>query len=455
MYHELLFTSAERGLDLGMSGYCTVKRTRGMSKRLERLLHELSVYKAKYPPHDPNFSQNPVVFMHCRASVDGQMVSILSRIGAAPPDYSGRSNYLAHHIVLCGPELPQAGPVWLAKQPGFFVAQWDGQVAELAGGRPVPRGESTPRRCTTWERVTGDAGWAGTVLKYLADNPTMPFYLIVEESMPVLDLLDEVVALLPPEKRWSATFTTRYIYLPGSVTCAGRVVPLGSEKIGEAKASARCLDLTALRGKRPPDNPYTEAARSGQHVATTDQHLRAEDEPALPPSLQAFSQVQVAGPIRHNPGLSVPQVPVTPAPPPPVAANPPTSRMPLWLVLFTLFHFVLTGGLAAFLYLAHRAQHELKEEFKQELAQQSSDIKSLRESASKNLQEETAKLQSSVEQTRKAVVVELEAQLKALRKELANARSEFEKRTAEIENNLLQERQEIKKLVSLLANREQ
>lgn len=361
MTQELFYTSAERGLDMGTSGFCTVKRTRGLSKRLERLLHELSVYKAIYPPHHPQFSHNPVLFMHCRANLDGQMISIVSRICAAPLDYSGRSNYFAHHLVLNPTELPPAGPVWLVKQPGLFASQWDGQVAELPAGRSVPQGNNPPRPCTTWQRVTGDAGWAGVVLRYWLENSAMPFYLIADDNTPILDLLDEAVALLPDEKRWSATFTTQYNHLPSGVTCTGRVVFVGSEKIGEAKASSRCLDLTTLRNKRPPDDPYTQAARTGRTVQVTTSYLLAEDEPALPPSPQSFSQVQVAGPIRRNPGISpVPPAPVPVAPPPPVSQPPDRSRTPLWVRLAMLLQLALTIGLAISVVLMFQSlQHKV------------------------------------------------------------------------------------------------
>ncbi|MDW7995208.1 MAG: hypothetical protein RMI91_11190 [Gemmatales bacterium] len=419
MTQELLFTSAERGLDLGRSGFCTVKRTRGMSKRLERLLHELSVYRALYPPHDARFAENPIVFMHCRASVDGQMVSILSRVCAAPPDYSGRSNYFAHHVVLSASELPQAGPAWLLKQQNFFESRWDGQVAELPTGRVVPRGEQEPRRCTTWELVTGDAGWAGVALRYLTENPTMPFYIIVEEKTPVLELLDELVALLPPDKRWSATFTTRYLHLPSGVTCAARFVPLGNEKISEAKASSRYLDLTALRGKHPPDDPYSEAARTGQHVQIPQQFLRAEDEPVLPVNLQAFSQVQVAGPIRHNPGLSVPQVPVTPAPPPPPTSAP--SRRGIGWTILTVFHFLLTMALALALGITYYQMTRRYESLHNELSKnkpEGNDAKADMQSLRKELEKQITDVQNSNSQIQKQID-EIKKSLKDMNKHLA------------------------------------
>jgi hypothetical protein len=377
MVHELFYTSAERGLELGTSGFCTVARTRGLPKRLERLLHGLSVYK-----WDLRSGHNPVVYMYTRANLDGQSLFIVSRVAPAPADYSGRSNYFAHHVVLTASELPQAGPVWLMRQPGFLEQQWDGQVRELDRGRPVPQGNVQPRRCTTWERVTGDAGWAGLLLKYVSENPTAPVYLIADDSLPILDLLDEVIALLPIEKRWQVTFTTRYIQLPGEVSCSVRVVSPGSEKFAEAKASPRKADLTALRGQKPADDPYTEAARLGQTVTISEpQYVVAQDEPFLPPGSAAFAQMSGGMPpprasiVSANPSPTV--APMQPPHPPPIAPRSPT---PVWLVLLVLLNLVLVAALGA-LFAIQQQNHrrdlaELRGQFAQKLDEQTKNIKS-------------------------------------------------------------------------------
>jgi hypothetical protein len=410
MVHELFYTSAERGLELGTSGFCTVARTRGLPKRLERLLHGLSVYK-----WDLRSGHNPVVYMYTRANLDGQSLFIVSRVAPAPADYSGRSNYFAHHVVLTASELPQAGPVWLLRQPGFLEQQWDGQVRELDRGRAVPQGNVQPRRCTTWERITGDAGWAGLLLKYVSENPTAPVYLIADDSLPILDLLDEVIALLPIEKRWQVTFTTRYIQLPGEVSCSVRVVSPGSEKFAEAKASPRKVDLTALRGHKPADDPYTEAARLGQTVTISEpQYVVAQDEPFLPPGSAAFAQMSGGMPpprasiVSANPSPTV--APMQPPQPPPIA---PRSHTPFWLVLLVLLNLVLVAALGA-LFAIQQQNHrrELADLTKsaQKLEEQTKNIKSelddlrqqeldpLKQEAgqSKNLDERLKKLEGAL-----------------------------------------------------------
>jgi archaellum component FlaC len=460
MVHELFYTSAERGLELGTSGFCTVARTRGLPKRLERLLHGLSVYK-----WDLRSGHNPVVYMYTRANLDGQSLFIVSRVAPAPADYSGRSNYFAHHVVLTASELPQAGPVWLMRQPGFLEQQWDGQVRELDRGRPVPQGNVQPRRCTTWERVTGDAGWAGLLLKYVSENPTAPVYLIADDSLPILDLLDEVIALLPIEKRWQVTFTTRYIQLPGEVSCSVRVVSPGSEKFAEAKASPRKVDLTALRGHKPADDPYTEAARLGQTVTISEpQYVVAQDEPFLPPGSAAFAQMSGGMPpprasiVSANPSPTI--APMQPPQPPPIAPRSPT---PFWLVLLVLLNLVLVAALGA-LFAIQQQNHrrELADLTKsaQKLEEQTKNIKSelddLRQQELDPLKQEAGQSKNLDERLKK-----LEGALNRLSKEISDVskklqqsgegtkekpKSEPNDETKQAQKKLEEIREELKKL---------
>src|SRR5215475_3351636 len=121
MSKELFYTSAPRGLDLGTSGFCTVAATHGLSARLRERLQALSAYRHPFAPLDP---RNPVVYSHLRLDDGGRTCHVLSRIADAPLDYSGRSNYFAHHVVLEAEELLAAGPAWLLQQPGFLEEHW-------------------------------------------------------------------------------------------------------------------------------------------------------------------------------------------------------------------------------------------------------------------------------------------------------------------------------------------
>src|SRR5271156_4781097 len=163
MSQELHYTSVPRGLKPGSRGFCTVAVTPHMPGPLVDRLEALSGYQPVFPPDDPSAALNPILFSQLRLTVAGKAVSVLSRIGPAGLDYSGRPNKYAHHVVLEGNERPEGGPAWLLTQPGFMQAAWDGEPREIPAGRIPPRGDRPPGVAGSWQTLTGDGGWAGVL----------------------------------------------------------------------------------------------------------------------------------------------------------------------------------------------------------------------------------------------------------------------------------------------------
>ncbi|MER3442395.1 MAG: hypothetical protein C4296_13665 [Gemmataceae bacterium] len=282
--YELIYTSAERGLALGSQGFCTVQRTQGLPSSTQQLLERLSSYPYLYPPDDP---RNAPLYLHIRLTgMDGR---VLSCIRPAPPDYSGRNNFLAHHIVLR--ELPQQiGPVGLIKRldnAGYFLHQWDGGAVELTPrDLPTVPGNARLRVCESWQRFTGDAGWAGVIAEHVHSSAGSPLYLIVPDSDPrlVLDLLEEVELLLQTRNlAWSLTFATLYFPELSNVGCVCRAL---TKRQGQQirRTGQRYYDIEELRGKRAPDTLWAEMARTGQ-PASIEQPSRG---PLVPATGAAF-----------------------------------------------------------------------------------------------------------------------------------------------------------------------
>ena len=71
MVSELQFTSAQRGLYPGATGYCTVKATAKLPPRLRELLESLSNYRAPFPPGDSRAARNPVGVSYLVSQVGG------------------------------------------------------------------------------------------------------------------------------------------------------------------------------------------------------------------------------------------------------------------------------------------------------------------------------------------------------------------------------------------------
>jgi GTPase-associated protein 1, N-terminal domain type 2/Immunoglobulin domain len=154
----------------------------------------------------------------CRImDIRGARFHVLSRIQDAGLDFTGRTNFVAHHLVFTPDEIRRNAlpPVILRDWPGWVKSwtnepqlleneDWSG-LAALAGSTNVP--------AQTWQRVTGDAANGYGLLEtragasFLADDqPDETVLGLIAESMELLEVRD-------PRKdfratAWEYTFTT-------------------------------------------------------------------------------------------------------------------------------------------------------------------------------------------------------------------------------------------------------
>lgn len=274
---ELLYTSAPQGLKQGSRGFCTVVSTVGLPINLAQRLESLSGYRHLYQPGDQRDSDNPVCYSHLKLNVGGQTVSILSRITAYGVDYSQRTNKIAHHVVL-DIKLPACGPAAVLAQSGIMRSQWDGQCRTLPVGPTIPALSAPAVPCRLWEKIAGDAGWAGVVANAWLQPVGKPTWVIFSESQSqsMLTLMQEAIAILPESKRWQATFSTYCTNLAPDVDCRVRCVIAGSDEARMAIARGTVLDLTKGLGE-PPVNPATNAAQMGAVVGEVERRTPGKD----------------------------------------------------------------------------------------------------------------------------------------------------------------------------------
>ena len=147
MSFELLYTSAPAGLKPGTRGFTTVLCTAGIPPNVAQRLETLSGYRHVFSTQDPRDSENPVCYSHLRVPVAGRPTSVLSRIAAYGVDYSGRTNKIAHHVVLESEELVEAGPAWLLRQPHVLRHEWDRSNQVIPRGPVIPVGKSRLQIC--------------------------------------------------------------------------------------------------------------------------------------------------------------------------------------------------------------------------------------------------------------------------------------------------------------------
>jgi len=263
MAYELVFTSAEKGVKPGTSGFCTVAHTRGMLPSTVKLLESISSYKVPNKKYTENeTSSTPVVFSHYRTKLQGQDFSIISRLSQAGRDHTNRGNKIAHHLLLKPSERPPGGPAWLIKQDDVFIKTWDDKAQLFSEERSIPQGDEEYSYAAYWEEVTGDAGWAGVVAQTLDQSSSKNVYLVFDSGEDTKKLVSEAVNLLGKEKRWQVTFNTYFTSLPAGFDCRIRCCLPDNPLLKDLKVRNKSLVLNlASLSNEPPGNLYVKLAR--------------------------------------------------------------------------------------------------------------------------------------------------------------------------------------------------
>lgn len=271
MSFELVVTSAPKGLRPGSRGFSSVGFTEGMPANYVQFCESISGYVHVFTPEHPNYTKNPPAFSHLLAPLGGRTFSILSRVGSCGLDYTGRSNKLAHHVMISPEERPDQGPAVLMNSAGLFMDQWSGPPRYFPpNNTKLPRTEIASFRPKTWERMLGAPDGAGILAQTFLDAPQKPSFILFEpeQAMDVLPLLAEAQALLPAMRRWDVTFSTYFTTLPVGLECAWRCCLPDSDALKVARRTPGVLivDLPNRRitGPTPGDPQLLQFARTGQ-----------------------------------------------------------------------------------------------------------------------------------------------------------------------------------------------
>ena len=156
MPKELVYTSAIKGLKPGTRGFCTVAASPGIAPPLQTLLESLSGYRHLFPPNTPEAANNPIIFSHLTIPHHGAGTHLISRIADAGLDYSGRTNKIAHHLILDDSEISRTDPVILFDGGISFCSHWQTEPQILSTPRTLPTQKSSAQICSHWQKVCGD-----------------------------------------------------------------------------------------------------------------------------------------------------------------------------------------------------------------------------------------------------------------------------------------------------------
>ncbi|MCX6977286.1 MAG: hypothetical protein NTX04_04950 [Verrucomicrobia bacterium] len=119
MAWQLIYTSAPRSLEAGRSGFGTVARHRSLSPLLVAAIERTSQFSRL-----PGVDTDRVIFSHRIVAVAGGRFHVLSAIRDAGADYTGRTNHIAHHLIVDPRELAQMGGAGISPAEVLLSFPW-------------------------------------------------------------------------------------------------------------------------------------------------------------------------------------------------------------------------------------------------------------------------------------------------------------------------------------------
>lgn len=207
MASQLIYTSAAKLLDAGRSGFGTVARSKATSPLVVSAIERVSQFA-----NQRGTDRSRMIFVHRRILVANQRCHVLSRICDAGADYTGRTNHIAHHLILSPDEVARTAargvtPADVLRQFAWRD-RWDEPARYFSPDEEVAVDEFRPlgRQAAgaSWSAVTGQSAHARL---FAWDGAPRTGVLLVPHDADPLALLAEALSEFG-NQAWSRTFTT-------------------------------------------------------------------------------------------------------------------------------------------------------------------------------------------------------------------------------------------------------
>ena len=207
MAYQLVYTSAAKLLDAGRSGFGTVARSKPISSLVVSAIERASQFA-----NLRGLDRSRAIHVHRRITAGSSRFHVLSRIVDAGVDYTGRTNHIAHHLVVTQEEANKAAsrgvtPADVLRQFPW-LDRWEGSARYFDSTEDIPldvfRADGKNGRAQYWATVTGNPSHA-RLLSWDASPRTG--VLIVPVGANPLSLMAEALAECGAQS-WSRSFTT-------------------------------------------------------------------------------------------------------------------------------------------------------------------------------------------------------------------------------------------------------
>jgi len=177
-----------------------------MRAGLVTALEQMSVYA-----HRPS-APHPLIYSYQNIQLTGTLYRVLTRTRDAGLDFTGRTNFIAHHLVFeVGESFENISPAEILLDWSGWRSVWDGNsraVPDLSSSEILGGIAPLAPPCRAWREITGDSGYAASPFSHVGGCWWLHSKRTEEE---VLRLMGESLRLLPDqasESLWATTFTT-------------------------------------------------------------------------------------------------------------------------------------------------------------------------------------------------------------------------------------------------------
>lgn len=308
MARQLIYTSAPRLLEAGRTGFGTVARNRDLTPMLVQTLERASQFSRQ-----AGLDRQRLVYTHRIVPDGATRCHVISCIRDAGTDYTGRTNHIAHHLVIDQGEaalLMALGvtPADVATQFAW-LPRWDDSPKQLAENIDLRSIDpSNPSHAYAWIRTSGDPAHRALLTQ---PETSRGCYLLLDpaRSAPALELFREAMATEPRES-WSTTFTSDLQPGEDAFDYQWRALPTNSPLAGSAHDSrlpvydvSNPTSLPRLKAPLSRDTPSPSHGTAGARVRQSAPDSENANTEFEPPSEPVFA----TAPEPTSPTRSVPQ----------------------------------------------------------------------------------------------------------------------------------------------------
>jgi hypothetical protein len=261
MAWQLIYSSAPRLLDAGLTGFGTVARHRAIPPLVVKAIERISQFARL-----PGYPVDRIIFCHRTLTVGGARFHVLSRLRDAGSDYSGRTNHIAHHLVVSAQEAAQLPPG--SATPADILLQmawldrWDAGPEWLHDDSLVPlqrfvRADSTDR---AWEALSGNPSNCWLLVNGRTARSACLIHPTGTDPLPLIAASQHAQ---PTTDAWQSAFTTALQPTDEAQEFRWISIAADSPLRGPMESSGRpLLDLTNPASLPPPELPPAPAAPS-------------------------------------------------------------------------------------------------------------------------------------------------------------------------------------------------